>query len=217
MNFTNQTRYHFLFLLLFIFQNSTTEAQFFNCSTSKKTVVAATGLATCAAMPVFYHVGRWMRFKCMSYQNRLNYAQTFYYKLSARYFDALNHTNLRDSDLQMIVGRGYQDLIKKPWVLKRFWRYFDYMSAYKVRQKFVGYPILYYEDTLKNDIQWLNYYINHLMKDAPVEYAKKKQAMRDLLGKLERLHKDIKASYTFLQEQRRQLSDMREQTICRVV
>lgn len=163
--------------------------------------------ATTVASPVLYRIGRKIRFSSMSYQKRLDYALPFYYKLAVRYLNALGSTSRNEADLQRIVGIGYDNMRSFPGVFKTMWRWIDWMSAYKARDRYKNYPFLYYANALNRDIEWLSYYIKHLMVDAPTEYAKQKQNMRNLHAQLVRLQADIKASYTYKQESTRYLRD----------
>ena len=166
--------------------------------------VSTISIATRYLLPGTYRISRYVYFKNLSYESRLKYALPFYYKLAEFYFEAINKTSRNEADLQSIVAAGCQVTHAKQSTLKCLWRYidFEYFNKYKQREKFAKYLFLYYENKLKSDIIWLKYYINYLQIDGSEPYAQKKQAMRNLLSELERLHLEIQRSYTFEKENR---------------
>lgn len=202
-------RFSVLFFFLVLF--SLPHKSFANYNPSRIAVIAAvSGTATIVAAPPVFRFGRWLHWQSMSYDARLQCALSFFYKTATRYFDGINREAEDEGALRTIVSRNYDELIVFPGVCKWIWRVFDYLSAYKWRQKYRSYPFLYYENTLRHDIAWLKYYIDGLAKDGPEEYARQKQQMRDLLAQLQKLHGDVKSAYTFKQEERQYKQDKRQ-------
>lgn len=173
----------------------------------KKTVeaVVLTGIAalsTRIVLPPVYRVARTIRFNCMSQEARMKYAREFYYKVATFYVEAINKGQRNEADLQTIVASGIQQLKDELTIGKRLWRWLDYewLNRSKKRAYLSKYPFLYYENKLRNDIQWLDFYIDHLQVDGPHDFARKKQEMRNLVADLKRLHVEIKRSHNYAQQ-----------------
>ena len=174
-------------------------------------------LALRYTLPPAYRIGRSLWFHVMSCEGRLKYAREFYYKTATFYFEAINKKNRNEADLQTIIASGIHQVQEELTFTKRFWRRIDFESLNyaKKRDHLKEYSFLYYEDKLRIDIAWMDWYIDHLQVGAPANYARKKQEMRNLVADLKRLHVEIKRSLNFQKEtkEKKEVDDKVKQLI----
>ncbi|MBN1549620.1 hypothetical protein JW872_03075 [Candidatus Babeliales bacterium] len=169
--------------------------------------------------PVWYRIGRWIRFQLKSTDTLLQEANELlshyhyrYEKMFNLLGTTLDTTQQSAAFKQAVLDAHARYEEQEHDTLMEFLRSFDWCSAYGSVTK---YPFLHYENRLKNAMGWLLWYQHRLTSKTEAQICNRRnihqvqELLSDTIGRMRASLSQLRTSYEYLQEKNQKEQDER--------